>query len=474
MLNKKVLVAAVVSSLFAGNAAAADLSAAGGSIPAYFAKEIIATPAAPVTLTTSASAATQLTWKLNYNFSNNEVRYARVQCSDNIEFDAATTVVLSTPAHGSVGAINGLGTNVLTFSLTSVGNTLVGTDTVLLSGDHDITGTDQNVNCSVGLYDQPSQAQAGGSAGLIQNSSFSGAYLSFAPSYELVATATEHTADVEAVPSFSNFVPDAYTTTTTASMGKGASVAGIAYRLRDPDGAGTQTATFDIDGTAITLADLLAAGTSIDVAGDYSLAASTGATPFNAAALARVQLNSTNATALTSTTASFTVGSAGFTGADFDLTRRAGVLIPEATYTATLKAVSANPAVYKVNDVAGVKLGSIVRNGTELQAPLAQIPAGFISRIALTNTSGIARPYTITLLNVEGENAVTPGTLTGTIPANGTKVIDALTSVFTGNNRATVVVNVAGPSKSIQGLYQIVNLNTGAVSNQVMVRPGTN
>ncbi|WP_323032634.1 hypothetical protein [Paracoccus sp. (in: a-proteobacteria)] len=84
MLNKKVLVAAVIGGLFAGNAAAADLSAS-PVVPAYFAKEIVATPAAPVTLTTSAAGAT-LGWKINYNFSNNEVRYARIECSSNMKF----------------------------------------------------------------------------------------------------------------------------------------------------------------------------------------------------------------------------------------------------------------------------------------------------------------------------------------------------------------------------------------------------
>lgn len=289
-----------------------------------------------------------------------------------------------------------------------------------------------------------------------------------------VATATEHTSDVEAVPSFSSFLADTYTTTAIASMGKGASTTGIAYRLRDPDGGGAQTATFKINGTAITLADLFTATTAIQVAGDYSVAANATAPLFTGAALARAQLNGVNANTLSATTASFTVGNAGFTGADFDLTRRAGVLIPEATYTATLKVAAAAPTVYAVTDITGVKLGAIVRNGTELQAPLAQIPGGWKSRLVLTNTSGIARPYTINLLNVEGETAVTPGTLTGTIPANGTKVIDDLTTVFTGNNRATIVVNVAGPTKSIQGLYQIVNPDKGSISNHVMVRPGTN
>lgn len=471
MLNKKVLTAAIVGSLMvAGGASAANLSAS-PVVPAYFAKEIVATTAAPVTLTTSAAGAT-LDWKINYNFSNNEVRYARIECSNNIKFGAGSTVAISTPAHGSVGAINGLGTNVVTFSLTSVGATLVGTDTLTFSGDHAITGTNQDVTCTVGLYDLPSQAQNGGTTGLIQNTSFSGAYLKFVPSYELVATATEHTADVEATPAaFRQFKVDANTTLTTASLG---GLAGsIAFQLVDPDGVGGQTAPFKINGTAITLADLFGAATKIVVAGDYSLAANAAAPLYTGAALANVQLNGVNATTLSATSASYTVGSTGFTGASMDLTVATGNTIQESEYKASLIAAPAS-AAYAPTDITGVKFGQIVRNGTELQAPLAQIPTGWISRIALTNTGSVARPYTISLMNVDGDTAVTPGTLTGMVPANGTKVIDNLNTVFTGNNRATVVVNVAGPTKQIQGLYQIVNPDKGSVSNHVMVRPGTN
>lgn len=469
MLNKKVLVAAVVGALFAGNAAAADLSAS-PVVPSYFAKEIVATPASPVTLTTSAAGAT-LTWKINYNFSNNEVRYARIECSNNIKFGAGSSVAISTPAHGSIGAINGLGTNVVTFSLTSVNADLVAADVLTFSGNHAITGTDQDVTCSVGLYDLPSQAQAGGSAGLIQNTSFSGAYLKFVPSYELVATATEHTADVEATPAaFRQFVVDTNTTLTTASLG--GAVGTIAYQLKDPDGVGGQTAPFKINGTPITLADLFGATTKIEVKGDYSLAANADGS-YTGAALANVKLNGANATSLSATTASYTVGATGFTAANHALTVAGTNTIQEATYKASLIAVAAS-AAYAPTNITGVTFGSIVRNGTELQAPLAQIPGGWKSRLVLTNTGSVARPYTIKLLNVTGETAVTPGTLTGTVPANGTKVIDDLTTVFTGNNRATIVVNVAGPTKQIQGLYQIVNPDKGSISNHVMVRPGSN
>ena len=471
-LNKNVLAVALGGAMAAGSAPAAELPAAGGAGPAWFAKEIIATPTAPATLDTSVSPATRLSWDINYNFSDNEVRYVRLQCSDNIEFDTATSVTTSN-AGTALGAVNGLGTNVLTFSVTSDptgASPVLGTDTFTVSGNHDITSTDQNVTCSVGLYDQPSQAQAGGTTGLIQNTSFSGAYLSFAPSYELVVTPTTHIADVEADPSFSDFVVDANTTIDTASLGNGT----LAYRLRDPDGAaGAQTATFGVNGAPVTLGTMLAAGTTIVVAGDYTVAANAAAPLYTGAALARANLGGFIAASMSANSATFNVGNTGFAASKMDLIRRAGTLIPAAEYTATLDVVAAAPTVYRVADITGVKLGEIVRNGTELQAPLAQIPNGWLSRLVLTNTGSQARPYTIRVMTEEGVT-VSTGTLSGTVPANGTKVIDDLSTVFSGNNRATLVVNVAGPTNQIQGLYQVVNPDKGSVSNHVLVRPGSN
>jgi hypothetical protein len=481
MMNKKVLAAAVVGALFAGNAMAADLSATGGAVPAYFAKEIIATTAAPVTLTTSASAATQLGWKINYNFSSNEVRYARVECSSNLKFSTAAvgapgaTVVTSTGT-ALIGAINGLGSNVLTFSVTSPAAApfILAADTFTVSGDHAITGTDQNVNCSVALYDQPSQAQAGGAPGLITNTSFSGAYLSFAPSYELVATASTHTADVEAVPSYSRFVAANVTSPTSSRLGN----ATLSFRVKDPDGAGAQTAPFKINGTPIALTDLFAAGTNLLVGGDFSIAANAAAPLYTGAALALVTAGAP-ATALTATQATFSNVQAGFASLPVDLACRtvAGgncfTPIPVADYTAAIKAVAFAPTVYAVSDIAPIALSKIVRNGTELQAPLAQIPGGWYSRLVLTNTSSLPRAYTISLMSEENVT-LTAGTLTGTIPANGTKIIDDLKTVYTGNNRATLNVQVAGPNNAIQGLYQIVNPVSGSISNETLVRPGTN
>lgn len=475
-VNKKVLAAAIVGALMAGNAAAADLSAS-PVIPAYFAKEIIATPAAPATLGTSLAGA-QLQWDIGYNFSQTEVRYVRVECSDNIEFDAATVVTLSDPAAGNVGSINGLGTNVMTFSITSTGgpaNNVVETDVLTVSGDHDITGTDSNVNCDVALYDQPSQAQAGGSVGRIANTHFSGAYLAFAPSYRLVATASEHTADVEASPSFSQFVVDANTGLLNANVGAGT----LTYGLRDPDGAGAQTAVFGIDGNLITMGDILDATSTITVAGDYTLASNAAAPLYTGAALTRVVLAGNNANALTASSARFNVGATPFAAASLALTKPAAPasrLIPVSDYVATLNAVSADPTTYAVTNIAGVKFGSIVRNGTELQAPLVNVPGGWISRLVLTNTGSVDRPYAIAVQGEDG-NTITTNNLTGTVKAGKTMVIDDLNTVltgFSGRTRATLNVTVAGPTRQIQGLYQIVNPESGSISNHVMVRPGTN
>ena len=118
-LGKTLLFLSVPALLAPGAGAAAELSAPGGAVPAYFAREIVASVAAPRTLTTSASADTRLNWSLGYNFSSGEVRHARVECSDGLHFDAATTVASSDPGAASIGAINHHGGNVITFSLTS-------------------------------------------------------------------------------------------------------------------------------------------------------------------------------------------------------------------------------------------------------------------------------------------------------------------------------------------------------------------
>ena len=472
MLNKKLLAAAIVGTLAAGNAAAADLSASPAAAPAYFAKEIIASTAAPRTLTTSP-AATNLNWKTGYNFSSGEVRYARVECSSNMKFGAGTTVAIDT-ATASIGSINGVNSSVMTFSVTSGSTLITQASRLTVTGNHAITGTDSPVNCTVGLYDQPSQAQTGGTTGLIPGSVFSGAYLAFAPSYELVvASPTTDVANVESNPAFSRFVPRLFGDL-AAVVGYNATT-NVKYQVRDPDGGTGQGAPYGINGAEVTLADLLSSDTVLEVQGDYSLIRSAGSTPYDAAARARTGFGY-NASALTATKATFPVGAnTQNTGLVLNKSAVPTNLINESEYVASLIVDAAQPSLYNVTDITGVNIGKIVRNGTQLQAPLAQVPGGWLSRLVLTNTGSLDRAYSIAVTGEAG-NVISTDNLTGSVPANGTKVIDLVDVLkgFTGAPRATLNVTVSGPNNQIQGLYQIVNPDQGSVSNHVLVRPGTN
>jgi len=95
--------------------------------------------------------------------------------------------------------------------------------------------------------------------------------------------------------------------------------------------------------------------------------------------------------------------------------------------------------------------------------------------MVLTNTGSLDRPYEISVFGEAG-NVISTNNLTGTVPAGGTKVVDlkSVLTGFTGDPRGTLNVTVAAPNHTIQGLYQIVNPDSGTISNHVMVRPGTN
>ena len=149
--------------------------------------------------------------------------------------------------------------------------------------------------------------------------------------------------------------------------------------------------------------------------------------------------------------------------------------VQESNYTATLVA-DAN-AGYEVSNVGPIFVGEIVRNGTQLQAPLVQTPNAWVSRIVLTNTGSSDRPYELSVMGESGNIIGVDSTLlVGTVPANGTKVIelDDILLTFSGSSRATINATIAAPNNQIQGLYQIVNPDSGSISNHVMVRPGSN
>ena len=472
----KAIAAAALAATGVSSFAAVTISAS-PVVPVAFAKEITGT--APITLANPANAL-DLTSAIGYTMSNGEVRTVRFELPAGNTFAAGATVTTSLPALVA-GAINGLGTNVITFSVTANGAVIPSATTITITGDRTVTSTAATVTASYGLYDQPSQGIAGGATGRITGNTAPVSYITFANSYEVVATAVNAIADVSATPTaFGKFVAQAApspNSTATAVLGS------LEYKL-------VGTVPLKANGTAVALADLMAvgaAGTKLVVTGDFSQAANAAAPLFTGAALNRVFLSATQncatvdvaASAVDATTATFNVGAAATTANKWVCYTPNGGAIPVASYTSSLNAVSATPASYTVSNIASV-IGAISRNGTELQAPLFQVTPGYVSRFVLTNTGSSLANYTVVVRGEAGATLAT-GTLSGTISAGSMRVFDAstiLTSVTggvgAGAPRAFAVFTVDRPTSEIQGAYQVVNPTTGAVSQSVLIRPGTN
>jgi hypothetical protein len=441
--------------------------------PATVANEIVASAGAPVTLTNTGALSIQST--VGYALSNGEVRYVRVELANGVFKTASAT---SSNANASIGAINGVGTSVIYFSITAGTGGIAATDTLTIAGNRDITGTASNMTVSYSVYDQPSQAQAGGSTGRIVNKE-NKAYINFAKSHRLVVTTDSAISDVEASPAFTAF-KSGQTSGSTAKV----RLAALDYKL-------AATVPLKADGNAITLGDLMATGstgTKLVVSGDFSGAANSNGT-YTGASLNRVFLSAnTNCStidlqpaAITAGSASFNVGATATTG-NTNLcyeprqTAPATLTIAASTYTADVNAVSAAAATYAVANTAGGQVGEITRNGTELQAPLFQTTPGYVSRFVLTNNGSADAPFTVSVKGEDG-NTITLGSVAGgTVKAGKQLVINAsdVAAAFSGSPRGFAVFTVSRPTSQIQGAYQIVNPTTGAVSNTVMVRPGTN
>ncbi|MGL6290165.1 MAG: hypothetical protein ACRC2H_05720 [Silanimonas sp.] len=491
--NKHLLAAAIVGSLASLSAQAqVTLGSPATNAPATYASEVTV----PANTNLANPGALTINTRVGFAFAQGEQRNARLECSPNIRFN---NVGAPTVAGAAVGPVNGLGSNAISFSLNATaaaGVEITSPIAIVPQAASGITLISRaNASCTYGLYDTASQAANGGTLGLINQSVASGAYIAFAttPSYTLGGTAANATAALAPTPAYTTFIPGGSGTgSITASA---APIGNIAYGLVTP-------ARLNTDGTPITLAALLATGTagsSHVLAGNFAALANTagafsatGGAGFGSVFIATggtctAPTASIFPDTLTATTATFrnaaliTADAAGFVC----FVPRTGAAIPAAgPYTFGFNAVSANTAVYTVTNIAPLNLGTIFREGAQLVAPLAQIPANYLSRIVLNNT-GAAATFTVTLTPGTGGSATEPsstfGGATTTASINlptGTTVlaVDDLfpRASFTGPARGTLTVTANTPRANVNGLYQIVNPATGAISNHVMVAPGTN
>ena len=455
-------------SVAAPAALAVDLDASPAA-PALFAEEIVASVAAPVALA-NVSNGLDLSTPLDYSFTQGEVRHARIACPGHVRFLAGSAVVPSDAPSTSIGAINGLGGAAITFSVTALTTGLTANDRLTVTGGREITET-RDAECSFALYDTPSQASAGGPVGRIIERT--GDYLDFSPSFVLRAeTAGRATADANSGDgAYTRFVAEAPTNDPTLGQLGRLSYGTVQDVLGTPQ---PRAAT----GLPITLADLMDADTALVVAGDFEAAAN--AFLSTAANCSTVDFP---ATVADSTSARFPVGTAAALGVHLCYSASVGEVQPS-DYAVSLEPVAAS-AAYSVASRGPEALGSIVRNGTELMAPLVQPAPGQIARIVLTNSGSEKRRFTLRMLSSAGGSPseadstyVGITSSDGMIPENGSVVINIAevfpVDRFQGPARGAIRVIVSAPNSQIQGLYQIVNPARGTLSNHVMVRPGTN
>src|SRR3546814_2508314 len=102
-----------------------------------------------------------------------------------------------TPGNVSLGAINGEGTSALFFSMTGNG---VASETDLIAVAAGNTLEDGgNVSCAFSIYDQPSQAQAGGATGRIYTTGFE-TVIERAPGFVFqMDRSEEHTSELQSL-----------------------------------------------------------------------------------------------------------------------------------------------------------------------------------------------------------------------------------------------------------------------------------
>lgn len=126
-----------------------------------------------------------------------------------------------------------------------------------------------------------------------------------------------------------------------------------------------------------------------------------------------------------------------------------------------------------IADYEAQKAGKIVRNGTVLDTPFFTITTGSISRVILSNFGTTDANFTVTVQSDEG-TTVTPGEVTsGTVKAGTILQINgSQLASFEGKQRGSAKFTIVAVPENMSGVYQTVNLTTGAVTSIKLVNEG--
>lgn len=225
---------------------------------------------------------------------------------------------------------------------------------------------------------------------------------------------------------------------------------------------------FNAAGAAVTLANLV---TTADVIfrGDFSAAPGVSTGLFSGAACGTALTLDTG-----KTNAPFAVNTTTNTNTPLCYTVDGTTQIVAQSVTAELD-VKTKPASSSLADIAAATVGTIVRDGTELQAPWFTTFTGYQSRFVINSTYSKDATYTAKVITENGNTCTTGAGVSGTVPAGKQVQVSAasICSALSAGQRAAVIFTIAAPSSTMQGTY-VVTAPDGTNSFGVMIRPGSN
>jgi hypothetical protein len=471
LILRAAVVAAFAISSSAAFAAAVNLSAS-PVVPAKFATELLS---ANVALANTSSAL-DLTGKMGWGVAAGAHLYIRVDLT-NGKFAAAPALAITT-AGGSatLSAGGGAASTFAIFDVTDTASAIALTNTFTLApAATGLTLIDpaQPITVSVKFYTDSTLASTNGTA---LGTSLSGSYATSAAGLTTTFTPLVSTALVAT--DFKGFAAGATPSTAgpgaIAMLGKINTVVNTATPVLVPT-----------SGVAVTAA-VLATANDLVLTGDFSAVGTTGAIFVDSSTACATSPTATATPAVAGSsfvlnTAKTTATATGYattalTNSAFYVCYKADGLLAIPTQTVTAVQTYTGQVSPAVVPAASGTVGTIVRDGTTLVAPLAQNPSAFSSRLILTNTGAIARPYTLSLLTEAGNTTtLVPAAATGSIPAGSTTVVNLVNILANATAgavpRAGLKVIVAGPKAEISGMIQSINLTTSSLSNYIMVNP---
>jgi len=389
--------------------------------------------------------------KLGFGVSNAQTRYIRIDYA-NATLNTAHAAVGGTDidinanaAADAYSVVQGgqVGDNYVIYQVTAAANHPAADIVNIKTPGLRVTNSGTAVNVTYSLHETAVSAVAG-AAGSAKLYSKSQDIVAFATGLVFtVDTAPTTTASVEA--SFLKFkAGGGYINDTTAKLGS--ITFGVAASVKEQDG------------TDVDLADLLAAtGTKIVLTGDTGIPAGADDTAKKASVFISSDANCggtsvASAIVPTATGASFTTNLNSYATQGICYVVNGTSPISASTYSVRVDVAAAAGAT--TASIADKAIGSIVRDGTELQAPFATIYPNTGNRAVLTSQHSSDATVTASVIT---ENNVTcsAGTTSFTLKSGKQLFInasDVCPSLSTGTRFALKFV-IAAPNNKISGVY---------------------